>query len=195
MTIYKIPLGFPHSSVGKESSCRVGDPSSIPGLGRFPGEGKGYPLQYSWVSLVASAGKESTCNARDPGSIPGLGRSPEGGKGYPIWYSGPENSMDCIDHGVTKSQTWLRGFHFHIVKGFYLVDEAEVSVFLEFRCFLYDPADVGNLISGSFAFSRTCTSGSSQFTFSWGLARRILSITLLDSILKSRDTNLSTKAR
>ena len=40
-------LGFPVSSVGKESSCNVGDLSSIPMLGRSPGEGKGYPLQYS----------------------------------------------------------------------------------------------------------------------------------------------------
>ena len=39
--------GFPDSSVGKESTCNAGDPSSIPGFGRSPGEGKGYPLQYS----------------------------------------------------------------------------------------------------------------------------------------------------
>ena len=39
--------GFPGSSDGKESACNVGDPGSIPGLGRFPGEGNGYPLQYS----------------------------------------------------------------------------------------------------------------------------------------------------
>ena len=39
--------GFPGSSAGKESACNSGDPSSIPGLGRSPGEGKGYPLQYS----------------------------------------------------------------------------------------------------------------------------------------------------
>ena len=40
-------LSFLDSSVGKESACNAGDPSSIPGLGRSPGEGKGYPLQYS----------------------------------------------------------------------------------------------------------------------------------------------------
>lgn len=45
--------GFTDSSVGKESACNAGDPSSIPGLGRSPGDGIGYPLQYSWTSLVA----------------------------------------------------------------------------------------------------------------------------------------------
>ena len=45
--------GFPDSSVGKESACNAGDPSSIPGLGRSPGEGIGYPFQYSGASLVA----------------------------------------------------------------------------------------------------------------------------------------------
>ena len=44
--------GFPDSSVGKESTCNAGDPGLIPGLGRSPGEGIGYPLQYSWASLV-----------------------------------------------------------------------------------------------------------------------------------------------
>ena len=45
-------LGFPDSSVGKESICNAGDPSSIPGSGRSTGEGIGYPIQYSWASLV-----------------------------------------------------------------------------------------------------------------------------------------------
>ena len=45
--------GFPDSSVGKESTCNAGDPGSIPGFGRSAGEGIGYPLQYSWASLVA----------------------------------------------------------------------------------------------------------------------------------------------
>ena len=46
-------MGFPDSSVGKESACNAGDPGLIPGSGRSPGEGIGYPLQYSWASLVA----------------------------------------------------------------------------------------------------------------------------------------------
>ena len=41
------------SSVGKESTCNAGDPGSVPGSGRSAGEGIGYPLQYSWASLVA----------------------------------------------------------------------------------------------------------------------------------------------
>ena len=41
------------SSVGKESTCNEGDPSLIPGSGRSTGEGIGYPLQYTWASLVA----------------------------------------------------------------------------------------------------------------------------------------------
>ena len=54
-----------------------------------------------------SAGKESACNVGDLGLIPGLGRSAGEGNGYPLQYSGLENSMDCIVHGVAKSQTRL----------------------------------------------------------------------------------------
>ena len=43
---------LPTWSAGKESACNAGDPSSIPGSGRSAGEGIGYPLQYSWISLV-----------------------------------------------------------------------------------------------------------------------------------------------
>ena len=53
----------------------------------------------------SSVGKESTCHAGDPSSIPGLERSTGGGNGYPHQYSGLENSMDCIVHWVSKSQT------------------------------------------------------------------------------------------
>ena len=60
-----------------------------------------------------SVGKESACSAGDLGSIPGLGRSPGEGKGYPLHYSCLENSVDCIVHQVTKSQTQLSDFHFH----------------------------------------------------------------------------------
>ena len=55
MTNYQtvlVVLDFPRSLVGKESICNTGDPGLIPGLGRSAGEGIGYPLQYSWASLV-----------------------------------------------------------------------------------------------------------------------------------------------
>ena len=51
-------LSFPGTSAGKESTCNAGDPSSIPGSGRSAGEGIGYPLQYSWASLVAQLVKD-----------------------------------------------------------------------------------------------------------------------------------------
>ena len=50
--IYIADSGFPGSSPGKESTCNVGDPSLIPGSGRSPGKGIGYPPQYSWASLM-----------------------------------------------------------------------------------------------------------------------------------------------
>ena len=46
-------LGSPDSSVGKEPACSAGDLGLIPGWGKSTGEGLGYPLQYSWASLVA----------------------------------------------------------------------------------------------------------------------------------------------
>ena len=52
-------MGFPGGSAGKESACSAGDPSSITGSGRSPEEGTGYPLQYSWASLVAQLVKNS----------------------------------------------------------------------------------------------------------------------------------------
>ena len=68
----------------------------------------------------SSDGKESTCNAGDLSSIAGLGRSLGEGKGYPPQYSGLENSLDrgawwATIYGVTKSQTLLRDFHFHLI--------------------------------------------------------------------------------
>ena len=58
-----------------------------------------------------SAGNKSACNVGDLGLIPGLGGCPGEGNGYPLQYSGLEVSMDCIVHGVTKSQTRLSDFH------------------------------------------------------------------------------------
>ena len=89
-------MGFSHSSVGKELACNAGDPSSVPGLGRFPGEGIGYPLQY-WASLVAQLAKNPPAMWETLGSIPGLGRSPGEEKGYSLQHSGLENFMDLLN--------------------------------------------------------------------------------------------------
>ena len=68
-------MGFPDSSVGKESACNAGEPGLIPGLGRSSGEGIGYPLQFLCFP-GGSADKESACDAGDLGLIPGLGSHP-----------------------------------------------------------------------------------------------------------------------
>ena len=52
LSSYNLNVHFPGSSADKESTCNTGDPGSIPGLGRSPGEGIGYPLWYSWASLM-----------------------------------------------------------------------------------------------------------------------------------------------
>ena len=93
-------LCFPSSSAGKESACNAGDPGSIPGLGSSPGEGIGYPLQYSWASLVAQM-------VNNLPAMPGLGRSPGKENGNPLQYSCLGNSMDrgawwATVHGIAK---------------------------------------------------------------------------------------------
>ena len=55
--------GSPGSSAGKESACKAGNPGLIPGLGRSPGEGIGYPLQHSWASLLAQLVKNQPAMA------------------------------------------------------------------------------------------------------------------------------------
>ena len=68
----------------------------------------------------------------------------------------------------------------HTVKGFSIVNEAAVDVFLEFSCFFDNPTDVGNLSLVPLSFlNPASTSESSRFTYCWSLAWRILSITLL----------------
>ena len=104
-------LGFPCGSAGKESACNAGDPSLIPGSGRSAGEGIGYPLQYSWASLVVQLVKNLSAMRETWVLSLGWVPFPGEGKGYPLQYSGLENSMDSTVHGVAKSQTQLRNFH------------------------------------------------------------------------------------
>jgi len=71
---------FPHSSVGKESTCNAQDPGSIPRSGISTGEGIGYPFQYSWATLVAQTVKNLP--AMQETWVPSLGCKdpPEKGK-------------------------------------------------------------------------------------------------------------------
>ena len=80
----------------------VQETPSIPGSGRSPGEGIGYPFQYSWASLVAQMVKNPPAMWETWVRSVGWKDPPGEGKGYPIQYSGLENSMDCIVHGVSK---------------------------------------------------------------------------------------------
>ena len=113
INIYIYIYGFSGSSAGKESVCNSGDPSLIPGSGRVPGEGIGYPFQYSWASLVAQLVKNQP--AMRETWIRSLGWEDPLEKGKAIHsriWTGEFNSMDCIVHVVVESWTRLSGFHF-----------------------------------------------------------------------------------
>ena len=104
-------MGFPNSSVDKDSTCNAGNLGSIPGSGKSAGEGIGYPLQYSWASLVVQLVKNPPAMWEIWVRSLGWERFPGEGKGYLLQYSGLENSMDCIVHEVAKSWTQLSDFH------------------------------------------------------------------------------------
>ena len=99
-------LGFPCGSAGKESSCSARDLCLIPGLGRSPGEGKGYPLQYSWVSPVVQLVK----------NLPEMQETPVRFLGWEdLLEKGTATHSSMLAwripwttfHGVTKNQTRL----------------------------------------------------------------------------------------
>ena len=107
-------MGFPGSSIDEESTFNAGDPSSIPGSGRSPGEGTGSPLGFCSILGLPwwLRGKESACNVGDLGLIPVMGRYPGGGHGKPTQYSCLGNSHSQKSGWVTvrwatKSQTQL----------------------------------------------------------------------------------------
>ena len=100
-----IHFGFHDSSIDKESACNAGDPSLIPGSGRFPWRRDRLPTPVFLGFPCGSADKEYTCSTGDLGFTPGLGRSPGEGNNYPLQCSGLKNSVDCIVHGVAKSWT------------------------------------------------------------------------------------------
>ena len=98
--------------MGKESACSAGDPGSIPGWGRSPGEGTGYPFQYSWASLVTQMVKNQPAMwetwVRSLGQEDPLEEGMATHSNILAW----RISMDtgawwATVHGVTKSQTQL----------------------------------------------------------------------------------------
>ena len=98
-------MDFPGSSAGKESACNAGDPGLTPGLGRSAGEGIGYPLQYSWASLVAQLVETW---------VQSLGLEDPLEEGMATHYSilawripMDRGAWRATVHGVAKSQTWL----------------------------------------------------------------------------------------
>ena len=156
-------MGFPDSSVGKTCNeedsgfwavkiCWRRDRLPTPVFLGFPSD---------------SASKESTCNAGDLGLIPGLGRSPGEGKGYPLWYSALENSMDCIVQGVTKSQIWLRNFHFsRLMNQTLMIETPEIPLIP----ILFTRLQVPTIGSHQSAISKQClTSTSSTFCPSYNI--------------------------
>ena len=101
---------FPGSSGGKIIRLQCRRPWFNSWVRKIPWRRDRLPTPVFLGFSGGSASKEFTCNGTDLGLVPGLGRSPGEGKGYPLQYSGLENSMDCIVHGVAKSQTRLSNF-------------------------------------------------------------------------------------
>ena len=142
-------LGFPGSSVGKESTCNEGDPSWIPELGRSLGEGIGYPLQYSWASLVAQLVR-IRLQCWTPGFDPWVGKVPWRRERLPTPVLAWRIPWTTV-HGLSNSRTWLneclslhsifntslktKSFHSAILKKYPLsTPQIFASLFLHFDC-------------------------------------------------------------
>ena len=104
--------GFPGSSADKESACNAGDPGSISGSGRYPGEGRGYPIQCSWAFLMAQMVKNS--HAMQETWVQSLSWEDPMEEGMATHSSilawripMDRGSWQATVHGVTKSRTQL----------------------------------------------------------------------------------------
>ena len=120
MSIFTSPLsikGFPGSSAGKESVDNAGDPSSTHGSGRSAGGWIGYPLEYSWVSLVAQTIKNPPSMqetwVRSLGWEDPLEKRIATHSSILAWripWTEQPSRLQSME--LTKSQTWLSDFHF-----------------------------------------------------------------------------------
>ena len=103
--------GFPGSSAGKEATCNAREPGSIPGSGRSAGEGRDYPLQYSWASLVAQLVKNLP--AMWENSVQSLGWEDlleKGQTGYPLRYSWASlvAQLLMLKNPPAMQETWVQ---------------------------------------------------------------------------------------
>ena len=122
-------VSFHGSSVVKESACNAGNPGSIPRLGRFPGEGIGYLIQYSWTSLVAQLVKNQPVMQEKETWVWSLGWEDPLEEGMathsnilPWRIPMDRGAWQATVHGVTKSRTqlsWLStAQHVYLVSSF-----------------------------------------------------------------------------
>ena len=106
-------LGFPGNSAGKESTCNAGDPGSIPGSGKASEEGTGYPLQFTWASLVAQMVKNPPVMwetwVRSLGWEDALKKGSATNSSILAWRV-PWTQEPGRPHGVAKSWTQLSNF-------------------------------------------------------------------------------------
>ena len=118
------PWDLPHPGIKSEGFCKAGRYLTI------------------WGFPCGLGGKESTCKVGDLVLIPGLRRSPGKGKGYLLQYSGLENSMDCIVHVVTRSQTWLRD---SLSLGFTFILPSEPPDIDVYSSIIHNPGNVNTI--------------------------------------------------
>ena len=107
-------LGFPGGSAGKESACSVGNPRSVPGLGRSPGEGKGYPLQYSGLEnstdCIVHGVTKSQTGLSDFPFHGGWGLFPTNKKGGHRKFSMPKSPQASAQFYLHLQTPWIRAF-------------------------------------------------------------------------------------
>ena len=101
------PPGFPGSPAGKESAYHAGNPGSIPGSGRSPGEKIGYPLQYSWASLVTQMVKNPPAMLETRVQFLGREDPLEKGIGYPLQYTWASLVAQLVKNPPATLETWV----------------------------------------------------------------------------------------
>ena len=163
--------GFPHNSAGEETTWNAGDPSLIPGSGRSPGEGVGYPLQYSCASLVAQLVKNLSAMWETWVLYLGWKDPLQQGKATHSSILAWRTSWTIV-HGVANSQTQLSDFHFSLTR--LLVYYERISLSLKVHHFgqtsMCSPTKkLSKAHLFGFLWWFHCVSITSQITGHWGL--------------------------